>query len=118
MFLYSMKFFKFGKKDKILDLTERYKKQQEKSAQIKKEIQQDDKSSQESSSQGVLGFLGGFAQKPEAQPESIDYSEDKKKKLAKRLMEMTNKMEDLSNQIYHLQQRVELLEKKTNTGNY
>jgi len=28
-------------------------------------------------------------------------------------MEMTTKIEELSNQIYHLQQRVELLEKKT-----
>ena len=33
-------------------------------------------------------------------------------------MDITNKLEDLSNQIYHLQQRVEVLEKKTNTGNY
>jgi hypothetical protein len=30
---------------------------------------------------------------------------------------MTNKIEDLSNQIYHLQQRIEVLEKK-NSGSY
>jgi peptidoglycan hydrolase CwlO-like protein len=37
---------------------------------------------------------------------------EKKKKLAKRLMDMTSKVEDLSNQIYHLQQRIEVLERK------
>ena len=29
---------------------------------------------------------------------------------------MTDKMEDLSNQIYHLQQRIEVLERKGNRG--
>ena len=38
--------------------------------------------------------------------------EERKKKLAKRLMDITNKMESLSNQIYHLEQRIELLERK------
>jgi predicted nucleic acid-binding Zn-ribbon protein len=37
---------------------------------------------------------------------------EKRRKLAKRLMEMTDKLEDLNNQIYHLQQRIEVLEKK------
>jgi septal ring factor EnvC (AmiA/AmiB activator) len=96
-----MKFFRFGKKGKVLDLTERYKKQQAKMNHVKDV-------SQDSSSQNSLGFLGDFAQVGS----SNSQEDERKKKLTKRLMEITNKMEDLSNQIYHLQQRVEVLEKK------
>jgi len=105
-----MKFFKFGKKGKVLDLTERYKKQQAK-AQVKDSVSVSQ--SQEVPSQNALGFLGNFAQVGSAQSNSQeDSGDERKRKLAKRFMEMTNKMEDLSNQIYHLQQRVEVLEKK------
>jgi hypothetical protein len=48
--------------------------------------------------------------------ESFQTPEEKKKKLAKRLIDITEKLEDLSNQIYHLGQRVEVLEKKTNVN--
>ncbi|HJZ18836.1 MAG TPA: hypothetical protein VJ208_01920, partial [Candidatus Nanoarchaeia archaeon] len=46
-------------------------------------------------------------------------TEDKKKKLAKRLADMTTQIENISNQIYHLSQRVEVLERKSgvNSGN-
>ncbi|MBI2044302.1 hypothetical protein HYT24_02980 [Candidatus Pacearchaeota archaeon] len=40
-------------------------------------------------------------------------TEEKKKKLAKRISDMADKIDDLSSQIYHLQQRIEVLEKKT-----
>jgi hypothetical protein len=43
---------------------------------------------------------------------SNESHEEKRKKLAKRLLDMTNKIEDLSNQIYHLTQRMEVIEKK------
>lgn len=99
-----MKFFKFGKKERVLDLTERYKKQQAKANQVKD-------AEQETASQNSLGFLGNFAQVGQSNSQE-DLGDDRKRKLAKRLMELTSKMEDLSNQIYHLQQRVEVLEKK------
>jgi len=105
-----MKFFKFGKKDRVLDLTERYRKQQEKVAK--------ESTSQDDSAQNAFSFLGNLASANSSQSENVDNSEDKKKKLAKRLMDLTNKIEEMSNQIYHLQQRVELLEKKTKTGSY
>jgi len=47
---------------------------------------------------------------------SQDNSAEKRKKLAKRLIDMTNKMEDLSNQVYSLQQRIEVLERKSGVG--
>lgn len=105
-----MKFFKFGKKDRILDLSERYRKQQEKAAK--------ESTPKEDLSQNAFSFLGNLASSNSSQPDYTNVAEDRKKKLAKRLMDLTNKMEELSNQIYHLQQRVELLEKKMGTGNY
>ena len=48
--------------------------------------------------------------------DSFQTPEEKRKKLAKRLIDITEKLEDLSNQIYHLGQRVEVLEKKNDIG--
>ena len=110
-----MGLFGLGKKDKVLDLTDRYRKQQEKTAEIKQDMQQNQQdvatpfaffgnaNTTSSESQGVVDLSAG---------------EDKKKKLAKRLVDMTGKLEDLSNQIYHLQQRIEVLEKKSGIGRY
>jgi len=106
-----MKFFKFGKKDRVLDLTERYKKQQAKAIQIKDTVKEVSQQPQDSSSQNSLGFLRDFAQVGSFNSQE-DSGDERKRKLAKRFVEMTSKMEDLSNQIYHLQQRVEVLEKK------
>ncbi|MCH8903125.1 MAG: hypothetical protein IIA45_04340 [Bacteroidetes bacterium] len=98
-----MKFFNFGKKDKILDLTN-YKKQEEES-----EIE---------NNSGELILDSGKVEDSEEndQIKDLDLSPDdilnKKKKFAKRISELTTTVEDLSNQIYHLQQRIELLEKK------
>ncbi len=93
------------RKKRILDLTEHYKKQEE----AVPEIQQDN-------------FLGSLASASEPETsEYIDVSgglEEKRRKLAKRLMEMTTKMEELSNQIYHLQQRIEVLERKADVNNF
>jgi predicted RNase H-like nuclease (RuvC/YqgF family) len=76
-----------------------------------------------SSTQNSFGFLGQMAaasMNSESQmpsySESEENSEDKRKKLATRLMDITEKLEDLSTQIYHLQQRVELLERKTKSN--
>ena len=101
-------------------MSERYRRQQEQAAQIKAE-------SQEESSQGsVFGMFDSQSsgQSSSATPESggyVDVSssiEERRRKLAKRLSDMTSKMEDLSNQIYHLQQRIELLERKLDVNRY
>jgi len=104
-----MGFLGFGRKKKILDLTE-YKKEQEGSKP----------DAPESASQNAFSFLGSLASNSKTQ--SSDYTEisetanEKKRRLAKRLADMTSKMEELSNQIYHLEQRIELLEKKVGKG--
>jgi hypothetical protein len=114
-----------GKKSKVVDFSENYH-------AARKFAQRSQQSSQNTSSDSYpdMGFLGSVASssasnattdnfawdnepsQPSTSETVGDYSE-KKQKLAKRLLDMTNKIEDLSNQIYHLMQRVELLEKKS-----
>ena len=114
-----MGFLGFGKKnDDVVDLGERYRRQQEKIASMK-EVEESPKE--------PINFFTGLVnaakkQNEEANAEMQEYPdlgdsiEMRRQKLTKRLMEMTNKMEDLSNQIYHLQQRIELLERKLNVN--
>ena len=105
----------FGKKrDKVVDWSERYKVS---SARKPVKTSNTDDSSD-------LGFLGDIAGSNSESSSSSDVSwdndsqatvgeyQEKKTKIAKRLLDMTNKIEDLSNQIYHMKQRIELLEKK------
>lgn len=106
------------KRDDFIDLTERYKKQQERA----KEVQA---SQAQSSDAGGLGFFGAIAQTAsETFDNDSDYinisegAEEKRRRLTKRLMDMTEKIEEISNQIYHLQQRLELLERKMGVGNF
>ena len=119
-----MKFFK--KKDGVVDLGAHYEKQQEKLNRLKENLANSETSSPEISSpeptqkqsSGIMGFFGGMSNaantSSESEPETPSYesAHEKKRKLAKRLMDMTDKIEDLTNQIYHLQQRIEVLERK------
>ena len=73
---------------------------------------------------GGLGFFGAIANtvsdqdQVESTPIVPGDADEKRRKLSKKLMDITNKMEELSNQIYHLQQRIEVLEKKGGVGSY
>ncbi len=122
-----MAWFGFGKKrDDVLDLTERYRKQQEKLKEMQGESEES--TTETTNSSPVTGAFGVFGMSSTSttsttSPSSdvIDISsgvEEKRRKLAKRLVAMTEKIEDLSNQIYHLQQRIEVLEKKSGTNIY
>ncbi len=105
------------KKDKILDLSEGY------TSSSKRRVKQ---STKQEDSLGFLGNLAGSNSDNSSSGSDISWDNDsqsssestvgeyqeKKTKLARRLLDMTNKIEDLSNQIYHLKQRIELLEKK------
>ena len=93
----------FGKKkDNIVDLSERYKMQ----------IAATPKQKTSSSNIEFLRDMASGSSNSSNKYNSPEGGEEKKNKLAKRLLDMTNRMEDLSNQIYHLKQRIELLEKK------
>ena len=116
----------FKKRDDVVDLGERYRKQQEKLAQLKGDVETLKVSNGvvESSEKPGSFFQGlvNAAQQNATQVETTEneYSdlgqgfENRKQKLTKRLMEMTSKMEEISNQIYHLTQRIELIERKMN----
>jgi|TARA_Y100000310_G_scaffold285281_1_gene308652 predicted nucleic acid-binding Zn-ribbon protein len=88
-----MDFFKFLKKDSMEDLDLSKSNEEEVLDLTKKD---DD---------------GNFLEE-----ESFQTPEEKRKKLAKRLVDITEKLEDLSNQIYHLGQRIEVLEKKSSVN--
>jgi len=100
----------FKRKNKVLDLTKHYEKQQEKLEQIKQE---------ETTASPLGASFSMFGADPAPSSSSSDDYADlstgidqKKRKLVKRIMDMSSKMEDLSNQIYHLEQRIEVLERK------
>lgn len=91
-----MGLFGFGKKSSdVLDLAERYRQQKERESSA--------------SDEEISG---------NSESDIIDLSQpqEKKKKLAKRILDMTNKIEGLSSQIYLLQQRIEVLERKNDVN--
>jgi len=111
-----MAFFKRRNKE-FLDLTEKYKRNQEKATEVQEETSSTDNSN-------AFGFLGNIAAASTSSSDATEsYTpvgnvEEKRRQLSKRLLDMTEKIEDLSNQIYHLQQRIEVLERKSGVGSY
>lgn len=113
----------FNKKNRVIDLTQQYRKRQEQLATTKAAEGASETISSSDSSSGGFGVFGmgvtptdsgmvAYGSSDSTDDANLLSPFDKKRKLAKRILYMTNKMEDLSNQIYHLQQRVEVLEKK------
>lgn len=116
-----MGFLGLGKRKDFVDLT-KYRQSQKKTSQENTSPISQNQTSQSENSASPFGFfdVSTFNNK-NTEPENYPFpneTEEKRKKLAKRLMDLTDKIEDLSNQIYHLQQRVELLERKTGVGNF
>lgn len=99
----------FKKKDRVIDLRGNYKFPEKISASVS---EKKDSTSEIS----AFGFMDNSTFNSSSNDSDYvnlsENSEDKKTKLAKRLLDMTNKIEDLSNQIYHMRQRLEIIEKK------
>ena len=124
----------FKRKARFLDLTKRYEKQQEQAEEMKQDALESSGSSEGNA--GGLGFFGAIANTVSKNDSSdttgmtsedgdlnseyvgVSSVDEKKRKLARRLLDMTTKIEDLSNQIYHLQQRIDVLERKSGVGSY
>ncbi|MCH8945767.1 MAG: hypothetical protein IIA85_02500 [Nanoarchaeota archaeon] len=113
-----MGLFGFRRNDRVIDLSERYRKQQKQSKELANS-QKVPVQTEEKSAAPLFPFFDS-SPKPEEKPEVLDIEsiEERKKKLAKRLMDITNKLEEISNQLYHLSQRVEVLEKKSKVTNH
>lgn len=113
-----MSFLGFGKKNKVLDLTEGYSQAEKvmKMRQAQAQSQQDSSSTNSFSGSTPFSVFDSPAATSASSDdfETATTPEERKKRLAKRILNMTERIEDLSNQIYHLQQRVEVLEKKAN----
>lgn len=131
-----MAFFNFNKKknNDTLDLSEDYFKKQRqdriKEIKSKENLEETQRNNQESyKNESPFGFFDSSSgyrdltnnSKSENDSNILDLSknsgetlsaEEKRRRLAKRLLDITSRLEDLSNQIYHLQQRVEFLERK------
>jgi hypothetical protein len=138
----------FSRRDNVVDLTEDYHYQRKKSKANMKDNLSDtsstqtvsSSSTQESSLGGFFNFFGGSNSSSSqsstgtsdnlssgnntydnsglnSSTESLD-AEEKRRRLALRLKNMTDRIEDLSNQLYQLQQKMEVFEKKINLGRY
>lgn len=123
-----MALFKKRKKD-FIDLSEHYRKQQEKAANLKADLSEGNSpQNSHGSDTSAGGFFGSFFDNPSVgsntETAQTQISEDtvnpeeRRRRLARRLKEMTEKIEDLSNQIYHLQNRLEVLERKADVNRF
>ncbi|MDP3966178.1 MAG: hypothetical protein Q8Q04_01460 [archaeon] len=109
----------FNKKKKYVDLSQKMRNKQESLNEAKSEIPPESKNeSQGSSGSGFFSFFGGGgnANSVSSADPSNETPEEKRRKLSKKLYDMTAKAEDLENQIYNLKQRVEVLERKQKVG--
>jgi len=96
-----MAFFK--RKKKLLDLRGKYIKDLERTKSLKEFTENNKENVSEN-----LGFFG-----------TIDnLGNSSENKLEKGLSKLTEKLEELSNQIYHLEQRMEVLEAKLSINRY
>src|SRR3989339_202171 len=116
----------FKKKGEFVDLGERYRKQQERVENISSDMNASRVSETPNvpkTSISPFPFFPGFG--ANATPvsnsnneQSLNFNnsalepEEKRRRLAKRLADMTAKIEDFENQVYHLKQRIEVLERK------
>lgn len=124
----------FKKKGKVIDLTEHYRKnpinlpKEDVAVTPVPEVSAQPSESSESSGGGFFGgFFGGGNTSSSSsfqtygssdETVSTTDSEEKKRRLAKRLGDITTKIEELSNQIYHLQQRLEVVERKLDVNRF
>ena len=124
-----MALFGIGRKKspEVLDLTRKYGQSNTTDGGEKRPVKLDSKSSGPSGGFDFLSNLAssssnsssnktksdGYVSVSSSDSEdSFSNPDDKKSRLAKRLVDMTEKIEELSNQIYHLQQRLEVVERR------
>src|SRR3989338_1943240 len=121
-----MGFFGFGKKERVVDLSEKYRREQE-----EKEINNSktatkiaEQSPAVENTGGMFGIFNSSLNQPvQSQTqfsasskisETPESPEEKRRKLMGKFSEMSERLETLSTSLYHLSQRVELLERKIN----
>ena len=108
----------FNRNKKTVDFTNRMVRNQERNDNLRETINSANASqpTEKNSDENNFNFLRNMASSSQEQ-ESED-TDERKKRLAKRLVDLTTKIEELSTQVYHLQQRVEVLERKGNKSGF
>lgn len=105
----------------FVDLTDYHKKQQNRAEHIKANLSNEPKQETQSSG-GFFNMFGGANPASTASSvttyDSDDDANEKKRRLAKRIGDMTDKLEELSNQLYHMQQRIEVIERKLGVNSF
>lgn len=106
-----MNFLGFGKKRGVLDLTEQYRYKQERVSKIKEEVEKP---------ATPFSIFGDNTQSFNSNNESTERPalgiEERRRRLINRLKNLTEQIDSLSSQLYKLQQRVEVLERKSGSG--
>ena len=122
----------FGKKkSRIVDWTEKLNKQQEQMDHMRSDVSPSSQSSvpsetsaspfpffaspsssDSSSSSSTTSTYGSSYSSSSSDETSL---EERRRRLGKRLLDMTNRIEEQANQIYRLQQRIEVLERKSSS---
>lgn len=133
----------FGKKDKVVDWSEKYKEELERAAMLKEDrkslgaqVVQTNPASNPSektsiSSDNPTTILSNImsraaAKKSNPRPkeeseELIDVSpslDEKKRMVLKKLTDLTTRLENISMKIYKIEQRLDLIERKMNLGHH
>lgn len=124
-----MGLFRKKRKD-FVDLTKHYEKQKEQLENMNPDVVEIPKepSSEQNSNAGFFDMFNNTNNdssvstdsqetQTEARTNTIN-PEEKRRRLTKRLKDMTDKLENLSNQLYHIGQRLEVVERKLDVGKY
>ena len=118
-----MGIFGFGRKERILDLSVRTPEQ--KPAVLEKPMQKMQESGIPAKPMGFFDSVKLQQHQQEQMQNRVSQSEtngnsesaeEKKQKFMKKFQETVERLETISTQLYHLQQRIEVLEKKMNIG--
>lgn len=109
------------KKEKYVDLSEKMRKQKAQAESFKNvepEVEKTNVGNTDSNSNGGFfgGFFGGSSPSTEHSEPTISDSDEKRRRLAKRIGEMSSRIEENEKEIYQLKQRLEILEKKQRLG--
>ena len=104
-----MGLFGFGKKGKVVDLSKKYHEEKAfNESKIKPSLNFQNSEN---------AFLKNPAENSNSQNEFIingnESVDERRKKLAKRIMDMSSKIDELSNQVFLLQQRIDVLEMRS-----
>lgn len=120
----------FRRREKVVDWTERLTRQKESENRLRQSIRENAEAQQqppqkESSGGSFFSFFGNSTPSNSSTNTEANSSysdggdeEERRRKLAKRLADITTRLEDLSNSIYKIEQRLELIERKISVNRY